>query len=763
MKKLYNLQTKQTFLFKVFWLSFIFVALIESKGLGAIITSTANGGNWNSGSTWVGSVVPQSGDEVRIEGTVTVNINNAVCSSLKVGVGENSTRTISFNSGSILVVSGDVELGLNGQRKGSINMSAGGLLKVGGSITVSQLGTFNSGMGTIEYYSGGNQTVTTALGNYNNLILSGSGTKTTTGVTVNGILSMEGTATASALPTYGTNATLQYNSSTDRTISTSPEWKSPFAATGGIVIKNTGLVTLSKAATISSGSKLTVEAGSKFTVATGITLTNNGSVIIDSGTAQDETLTLNGSFINKGTVSGTGTVTYKRFVGPNWHLLSSPVVGQTYNATWLANNGFSAATSGEYEFIDYTESSDTWDYFDKNGIVTPTGTFNSGKGYGLLRSVSAGAGAVSFIGTLNNSSVSQTLVRTGNGWNLIGNPFTSAININTTAGADNFLSVNAPSANDYANSQLDPSYAAIYIWDEASGYDGTVNNYKVITNGGTIGGAPVSLGQDLIQAGQGFMVKSKTGGGTVSFTRAMQSHSTGTPLKSATISNWYGLQLNVKATDMAAHTVVSFNDDMTKGLDVTYDAGLLRSGNGLEIYSKLINDNGVDFAVQALPTTEMDNVAVPIGVDYETGGDLTFSALVNDLPDGSSYVLQDKLNGTLTNLKTESYTVTLPPNTKGTGRFYLYTSKTDFTGLAPLSTNNPNLVVWTSNRMINIQGKLSGNANARLYDINGKLLRDVRLNDTQMNRMATPAQAQGIYLLKVIDGAWQTTKKVVIN
>lgn len=60
-------------------------------------------------------------------------------------------------------------------------------------------------------YSGAGQTVNAET--YNNLTLAGSGTKTSTGVTVNGVLTMQGTTTASAAPTYGPNAALEYNGS----------------------------------------------------------------------------------------------------------------------------------------------------------------------------------------------------------------------------------------------------------------------------------------------------------------------------------------------------------------------------------------------------------------------------------------------------------------------------------------------------------------------------------------------------------------------
>ncbi|MFA5330018.1 MAG: autotransporter-associated beta strand repeat-containing protein [Prolixibacteraceae bacterium] len=476
-----------------------------------------------------------------------------------------------------------------------------------------------------------------------------------------------------------------------------------------------------------------------------------------------------GSFILHGTFTGSGQVIYNRFMTARWHLVASPVAaGEDQPVSgFLANSvneiyrpSTATATNNQYEMVIYREETDTWEYYedelDAGEYFGIHPNFQNGVGYGLLRS---DEGQVSFIGFPDNSDVSVPMVKSTNGWNLVGNPFTSAIKANDASGdaTTNFLKVNT--------GNLEENYAAIYVWEEGSGYDGETNYFRVITNG-TVPTTPDPVNpntQSHIQAGQGFFVKAATNGNTVSFTRAMQSHSVATPLKSATVNNWYGLQLNVKAIDMAAHTIVSFNDDMTKGLDVTYDAGLLRSGNGLEIYSRLADDNGVDFAVQALPFSEMDKVPVPLGVDFESGGSLVFSAYVTNLPDGTQFILEDKVTGTLTNLKTDSYLVSLPANTKGTGRFYLYTGKTDFTGIDPLGNENPDIAVWVNDGLINIQGYLSGYAKAQLYDISGKLLIDLRLNDKELNHLSAHPLVKGIYILQVTDGSWKTIRKVVIN
>ena len=40
---------------------------------------------------------------------------------------------------------------------------------------------------------------------------------------------------------------------------------------------------------------------------------------------------------------------------------------------------------------------------------------------------------------------------------------------------------------------------------------------------------------------------------------------------------------------------------MTKGLDPSYDVGKMKGNPDIALYTKLIEDNGIDFTIQALP------------------------------------------------------------------------------------------------------------------------------------------------------------------
>jgi hypothetical protein len=211
-------------------------------------------------------------------------------------------------------------------------------------------------------YNGGAQSVAVPQSttyHYYNLTLAGSGSKTisTSGIVVDGTLSIEGTATASAAPTYGSSATLRYNTATSR--NAGPEWITPFVATGGVIIDNTGTITLNGAKVFNTNIPLTINSGA--TLATnnlqltfGGNFVNNGgtftagssNIIIGTGTATQSIA----GFTTTGTVSMTktaGTATFMGNVNGGGLTISGSGgtlnlgTGLTHNftGTWTRTNG----------------------------------------------------------------------------------------------------------------------------------------------------------------------------------------------------------------------------------------------------------------------------------------------------------------------------------------------------------------------------------------------------------------------------------------
>ena len=130
--------------------------------------------------------------------------------------------------------------------------------------------------GRVVFEAAGSQTV--SAGTYNNLTLASSGPKTTTSVTVNGMLSMEGTATSTATPNYGSTATLQYNTPISRNIGV--ECSNPFTSSGGIIIGNTGAIALNGPLRVNA--PVVVNTGATFILGTNI-LNGSGSFTLNTG------------------------------------------------------------------------------------------------------------------------------------------------------------------------------------------------------------------------------------------------------------------------------------------------------------------------------------------------------------------------------------------------------------------------------------------------------------------------------------------------
>ena len=175
------------------------------------------------------------------------------------------TATLTGNaSGAGLTINGtggslNLGTGLTHTFTGTWTRTAGTLeggsstLRLGGTVSGTG-GNFTANTGTVEYYASGTQTI--AAVTYNNLTLSGTSAKTITGATVNGVFSIEGTATTTGtVLTYGASATLRYNGSGTQTVGI--EWPASFAR--NITIVNTNGVTLDASKTPYTG-----------------TLTNNG-------------------------------------------------------------------------------------------------------------------------------------------------------------------------------------------------------------------------------------------------------------------------------------------------------------------------------------------------------------------------------------------------------------------------------------------------------------------------------------------------------
>lgn len=292
----------------------------------------------------------------------------------------------------------------------TINFSASGAMFSGTG------GVFTPSTGTVNFSASATQTCPALV--YNNLTVSGTSAKTfATTPTVSGILSLQGTATitvTTGVVTYGTNATLQYNTASARTVS-NEEWVSPFIGTGGIIIANTGAITLNGAKVLDPGVNLTINAGA--------TLTPGGNL-----------LTLNGDFIRNGTfTSGAGGMTFTGTANQN-------IAGFTTTGTvTMAKTGGTATFTGNLSTANITVNG-VGGTLSLGAAVTHTITGNVTLTAGTLNGGSAnitisGTTAQSIAGFVTTGNM--TMIKTANTATFTGNMSAGALTMNGLGGTLN--------------------------------------------------------------------------------------------------------------------------------------------------------------------------------------------------------------------------------------------------------------------------------------------------------------------------------------
>jgi hypothetical protein len=468
-----------TFLFLIIFIfaTFYFCGFHNMEVAHAAARTASVSGNWSDTATWGGQSVPVLGDTVVINDGINVTVDTAAaCDSLiftatntsnavtisgsnsltitnaltlpspsgasqtetvNVGAGTLSAGSVSLGgvgSGrntTLLISTGTVTVSGNITSAGAasrIIFSGAGTLNAGGTFLSGAQGTFTPSTGTVNFNAAGAQAIAPFAYTFNNVTLSNSGIKTTTNATINSVLSLEGTATASAAPTYGASATLKYDTATPRTAGA--EWITPFVAGGGVIIANTGTITFNAAKVFNATSLLTIESGATLSMSTFL-LTLNSDCINNGGTLSgtiggvtlagtaDQSI---GAFTTTGTVSMTKTAGTATFVGNvNGAGLTINVIGGTLNlgaglthtftSTWTRTAGTLNGGSSTLKLTDgfsgtggtFTANTGTVEY-NANGIQTfPALTYNnltlSGAGVKTVATTPTVNGVLSMEGT----------------------------------------------------------------------------------------------------------------------------------------------------------------------------------------------------------------------------------------------------------------------------------------------------------------------------------------------------------------------------
>jgi hypothetical protein len=149
-----------------------------------------------------------------------------------------------------------------------------------------------------------------------------------------------------------------------------------------------------------------------------------------------------------------------------------------------------------------------------------------------------------------------------------------------------------------------------------------------------------------------------------------------------------------------------------------------------------------------------------VGIDSEKGGEVTFSAYIVPL-ENYNFWLEDRSTGTFTDLNNNTYKVTLPANTYGTGRFFIYASTNAPTAIQS-QPEDRGIRVWTSDNKVIVKGSVSDKAICEVYNLQGQKVMMMHLTDGELNIVNMNSASGGAYLVRVIDGLKVSMKKVIL-
>ncbi len=486
---------------------------------------------------------------------------------------------------------------------------------------------------------------------------------------------------------------------------TATNWESGFVANAfanvtvdGTVVRDHLVTTISADAVAND---VTVIYGGELTLDAGFTLTATGNFLIESGAAGS------GSFINNGTLAVTGTQSAQCFVGDDlWHGIAAPVSGEDFNAM----------------FYDYAPEVWVSGFDEATGSYAPVSDLNTSMGdmKGWFSEIETGQGGLThtFVGTYRTGTVgaADNMLHAGDGWNFVGNAFTSAID-----------------------------------WEAASGWTKTnVNDAIYIYNGSTwlsyVNGA--GTGTQYIAMSQGFFVQS-TAVGTLTMDESVCVHNPVAYLKSEN-SQQQIVKLEVNDNGSIDGTIIRFADNATADFDGDLDAyKLFTFENG---YPQIFTTANGNMSINSLPFSVLEE-SVALDVIGTDGNMLTIS--VTDFGEVEELYLKDESTGDVTNLKTASYSFVY--DAEVSDRFTLV-----FFDITDVDENiaSDNVKIYASDK--NIQIILDGfdRAEISVYNLLGQMV--TGKSTTSLNT-SIPIEKSGYYLVKVSDGANVITKKVFIK
>ncbi|TXD56324.1 hypothetical protein ES044_17010 [Polaribacter sp. IC066] len=496
-----------------------------------------------------------------------------------------------------------------------------------------------------------------------------------------------------------------------------------------VVVDHDVLINLSNSLTVASSKKLTV-------IGSISNLAGNAGLVLKSGSNGTASL-----------VHDTNNVaaTVERYitgVSEDWHFLSSPVSNQTIaGSSWVPSGTYGNGTG--YDLYVWDEPTPCWVYQLNNSAIPnwptrhPETNFVSGRGY--LYAVQALNPTHEFTGSLHNGFISYPLTANNTvnllltGFNLIGNPYASAIDWKAASG--------------WSRSNLIDSGGGYDIWI----WNPTANNYGVFNSTGTIGTNGVT---QFIPSMQGFYVRAESNG-NIEMNNDIRSHNGA--------DNW--MKAN-PIKNKKSSIIAKIQSDSGFGFDeVLFQFGHSSNNAGAaKLFSEIKTAPSIytPYQNEKLSVKYVtDTIANPfVLINFVAGYDGNYNFTL-DIEAGNfkNLILEDKKEKTFHNLLDKPIYSFNSFKKDNTNRFVLHFKPKK----SILESNNISIPIYYDGEFIVVDLRLISNAtDVQIFDVLGRRVLNKSLKGERLHRLSISSKNK-MYVVMVKNLQKVKRKKIILN